>query len=226
MINMQHRYAAARVTVEHYTCPVQTPKKTCSPYSDSDEDSDCPSPSPKEINATEMKIDKSLKIFIEALPHLETLHYGFKFQALSGTGYCFCALAKCLSLWRKKHHVDNDYSVCAARHFHGHGLLQHCRDKGDDYHAAAAFYLTNLVKNGTGLTQAALHNGMNDQSRMTAEENSSRYFQDIDSQESNHPYQVNESILDNAGNTVGKETSTLSGQKKQVNALKTMMDSI
>jgi hypothetical protein len=165
-INMQQRYAAARVTVECYTRPVQTPQKTFSPYGDSDEESDCPLPSLKKTDATEMKIDESLKKFIEALPHLEFLHYGFKFQASSGHGYCFCALVKCLSPWRKKHHINNDYSVCAARQFHGQGLLQHCCDKGDDYHAAAAFYFYKyLFKNGTGLTQAALHHGTNDQSR-------------------------------------------------------------
>ncbi len=75
---------------------------------------------------------------------------------------------KCLSPWRKKHHIANDYSVCAERQFHGQGLLQHCCDKGDDYHEAAAIYLTNLFKIGTGLTQAALHHGTNDQLRMTA----------------------------------------------------------
>ncbi len=173
---MQQRYAAARVTVECYTRPVQTPQKKFSPYGDSDEESDCLPPSPKKTNATEMKIDESLKVFIEALPHLENLHHGFKFQALSGNGYCFCALLKCLSPWRKKHHIANDHSVCAARQLHGQGLLQNCHDKGDDYHEAAAFYLTNLFKNGTGLTQAALHHGTNDQLRMTAEGNSGHYF--------------------------------------------------
>jgi hypothetical protein len=102
-INMQQRYAAARATVECFTRPVQTPQKTFSPYGDSDEESDCSAPSPKKTNAIEMKIDESLKKFIDALPHLETLHYGFKFQASSRKGYCFCALAKCLSPWRKKH---------------------------------------------------------------------------------------------------------------------------
>jgi hypothetical protein len=63
------------------------------------------------------------------------------------------------------------------------------------------------------LTQAAVHHGTNYQSRKTAEQISGCYYQDIDSQESNHPYQVNESILDNAGNIVGKDTSTLSGEE-------------
>ncbi len=102
-------------------------------------------------------------------------------------GYCFCALAKCLSPWRKKYDTDDEYSVCVAWQFHGQGLLQHCHDKGDDYHTAAAFYLTNLFEIGTGLTQAALHHGTNNQLRLNAEGNSGHYFQDIDSQELNQP---------------------------------------
>jgi hypothetical protein len=100
-INMQTRYAATRATVVQYTHPVLIPKSTFSPYSDYDEDSDGPPPSPKKTDATEMKINEYLQIFIDALPHLETLHYGFKFQASNGNGYCFCALAKCLSPRRK-----------------------------------------------------------------------------------------------------------------------------
>jgi hypothetical protein len=64
-----------------------------------------------------------------------------------------------------------------------------------------------------GLTQTALYHGTNDQLRMTAEGNSGCYFHDIDSQESNHPNEVVESILDIAGDTVGKGTSMLSGQE-------------
>ncbi len=120
------------------------PKKTSSSYSNSDDDSDDSPPSLKRTDATEMKIDKSLQIFIDALPYLEPLHYGFKLQALNLKGYCFCPLAKCLSPWRKNHHLNNDYSVCGARHFQGPGLLQHCHDKGDEYHTATAFHLTTL----------------------------------------------------------------------------------
>jgi hypothetical protein len=141
---MQARYAAARATVLEYTLPVPISKKTSSQYSNSDEDSDGSPPSPKRTDSTEMKRDESLQVFIEALPHLELLHYGFKRQASNQKEYCFCPLAKCLSPWRKKHHVDYDYSVCGARHFQGPGLLQHCRSKGDEYHTATAFYLTKL----------------------------------------------------------------------------------
>ncbi len=65
----------------------------------------------------------------------------------------------------KNHHIDNDYLVCGARHFQGPGLLQHCHNKGDEYHTATAFYLTALFKKGMGLTQAAVHHEENDQSR-------------------------------------------------------------
>jgi hypothetical protein len=145
-----------------------------------------------------------LRIFIEALPHLDTLHYGFKYQALGRNGYCFCALATCLSPWRKKHHVNNDNSSCTTRRFHGQGLLQHCRDKGDDYHSATSYYLTNLFNNKSRLAQTALHHGINDQLRLTAEENSVRYFQDnkatdtnVDpSKDSKHVADVENSIVD------------------------------
>jgi hypothetical protein len=87
-INMQTRYAVARATVTQYTRPVPISKNTFSPYGDSDEDSDGPYPSPKKTDATEMKIDKYLQAFIEALPHLEPLHLGFKLQASKEKGYC------------------------------------------------------------------------------------------------------------------------------------------
>jgi hypothetical protein len=101
MRDMQARFAAARATVLQYTLSLPISKKTSSPYSNSDDDSDGPPPSPKRTDATEMKIDKSLQIFIDALPHLEPLHFRFKLQASFQKGYCLCPLANCLSLWRK-----------------------------------------------------------------------------------------------------------------------------
>jgi hypothetical protein len=78
---MQARNDAARATFLQYTLPEPFSKKTSSPYSNSDDDSDGSPPSLKRIDATEMKVDKSLQICIDALPHLEPLHYGFKLQA-------------------------------------------------------------------------------------------------------------------------------------------------
>jgi hypothetical protein len=108
---MQARYAAVRATVTQYTLPVPIPKNTSSPYGNSDEDSDGPPPSPMKTDATEMKVDKSLQVFIEALPHLEPLHYGLKLQASNEKGYCICSLAKCLTPWRRKYNIVGDHSV-------------------------------------------------------------------------------------------------------------------
>jgi hypothetical protein len=95
--------------------------------------------------------------------------------------------------------------MCGARHFQGLGLLQHCCDKGDEYHTATAFYLTTLFKKGMGLTQAAVHHEENDQSRNIVDANkqiSDHYYQSIDSKESDRLNQVNESIVDKACDTV------------------------
>jgi hypothetical protein len=97
-IDMQARFAAARATVLQYTLPVPISKKTSSPHGNSDDDSDGPPPSPKRTDATEMKIDKSLQIFINALPHLEPLHFGFKLQASIQKGYTCSPRSKSLSL--------------------------------------------------------------------------------------------------------------------------------
>jgi hypothetical protein len=144
-INIQARYAAVRATDTHYMLPVPTPKNTSSPYcNDSDVDSGGPPPSPKKTDATEMKIDKSLQVYIEALPYLEPLHYGFKLQATNEKGYCICSLAKCFTPWRRKYNIVDHHSKCGIRPFQGSSLIQHCGGKGDEYHKATAFYLTTL----------------------------------------------------------------------------------
>jgi hypothetical protein len=115
MIDMQARYDVARATVLEYTLSVPIPKKTSSQYSSSDGDSDDSPPSPKRTDATEMKINDFLQVFIEALPHLEPLHYGFKLQASNQKGYCFCHLAKRLTPWGINHHVVHDHSMCGGK---------------------------------------------------------------------------------------------------------------
>jgi hypothetical protein len=110
----------------------------------------------------------------------------------------------------KNHQVYNDYSLCGARHVQGPGLLQHCCNKGDEYHTATAFYLTTLFKKGMRLTQAAVHHGTNNQSRKTVDANkqiSDCYYQSIHSQEPDHLNQVNESmIVDKSCDTKGDLT--------------------
>jgi hypothetical protein len=96
--------------------------------------------------------------------------------------------------------------VCGSRHFQGPGLLQHCCNKGDEYHTAIAFYLTTLFKKGMELTQAAVHHEENDQSRNIVDANewiSDRYYQSVDSKESDRLNQVNKSIVNKVCDTVG-----------------------
>jgi hypothetical protein len=57
-----------------------------------------------------------------------------------------------------------------------------------------------------GLTQASAHHEENDQSRKTVDANeqiSDHYYQSVDSQESDHLNQVNETVVDKACDTVG-----------------------
>jgi hypothetical protein len=150
-----------RSTVREYMLPVVTPKKTSLPYGDLEESVGGP-PSPKQTDVTEMKIVNFLQNFIEALPHLEPLHYGFELQASNQSGYCICSLAKGLTPWRRNHLIVDNYSVCGTRPFQGHSLFQHCVAKGNEYHTATAFYLRTLFKKEMGLTQAAVHHGKND----------------------------------------------------------------
>jgi hypothetical protein len=84
---MQERFAAVGATIKKYTLPVAIPKNTSSPYGDSDESDGGPLSS-KKTNATELKIDKSLQKYIEALPFLGPLHYGFKLQGPNQSASC------------------------------------------------------------------------------------------------------------------------------------------
>ncbi len=178
---MQERYATVRAAVLKYMLPVSIPKNTFSPYGNSDESDGGPQ-SPKITEATEMKIDKSLEKFIEALPFLQPLHYGFKPQGSIQSGYCICSLAKCLTPWRRNHEIVDNYSSCGMKHFQGQSLIQHCVSKSNEYHTTTAFFPQTLfgasrIKKGMpsnrGLKQADVHHGksVHDQSRKTVDAN-------------------------------------------------------
>jgi hypothetical protein len=203
---MQTRYVVARATVTQYTHSVPIPKNTFSPYGDSDEDSDGSPPSPKKTGATEMKIDESSQIFIEALPYLEPFHYGFKFQASNKKEYCFVLLQNA-SLLAEKTITLKMIIQCVGKDIFKVVVFFNIVTIRvmNEFYTATAFYLTTLFKNGMRLTHAAVHHGTNDQSRKTADANkqiSGCYYQSVDSQGSDHPYQVNENIVDNTCDTV------------------------
>ena len=81
--DMQARFAAARATVLQFTLSVPIIKKTSSPYSNSDDDSDGPPPSPKRTDATEMKIDESLQIFINVSTRIRKIPVQEIFQEMA-----------------------------------------------------------------------------------------------------------------------------------------------
>jgi hypothetical protein len=170
---MQESFASVRASVIEYTLPVAILKNTSSLNGNSDESDGGPS-SPKKTDATEMKIDKSLEKFIEALPFLE--------PAQASRAYCICSLAKGLTPWRRNHEIVDDYSLCGMKPFQGHSLIQHCELKGNEYHTATAFYLKTLLGASRikermpinrGFKKAAVHHGksVDDQSRKTVDAN-------------------------------------------------------
>jgi hypothetical protein len=126
-----------------------------------------------------LKKVESLQNFIEALPHLEPLHYGFKLQGPSQSATCICSLAKGLFPWRRNHEIVADYSLCGIKHFQAHSLSQHCKSKSNEYHTATAFYHKKLFgasrKKGMpinrGIKHASVYHGksVDDQSRKTAD---------------------------------------------------------
>jgi hypothetical protein len=112
---MQEKIAAIRATIKDYMLPVVIPKNTSSPCSDSDE-SDGGPPSPKKTDATEMKVDESLQKFIEALPFLEPIYYGFKLQGPNQSASCISSSAKGPTPWKRNHGIVADYGPRGAIH--------------------------------------------------------------------------------------------------------------
>jgi hypothetical protein len=152
---MQERFAAVRATITEYMLPVAIPKNTSSTYGDLDESDSGPS-SPKKTDATELKMDKSLQKFIEALPFLEPLHYGFKLQGPNQSASCICSSARGRNPCRRNHGIVADYILCGIKSFQAHCLIQHCESKGDDYHKATAFYLRTLFGASRKIMQCQL----------------------------------------------------------------------
>jgi hypothetical protein len=212
---MQERFAAVWATIKEYTLPLVIPKNTSSPYSNSDESDDGP-PSPRKTDATEMKIEKSLENFIEAMPFLEPLHYGFKLQGPNQSASCFCSSAKDINPWRRNHGIVAHYTLCGIKPVQAHNLLQHCESKDDDYHKATTFILKhclvhqekNAMPINRGIKHAAVHHekSVDDQSRKTVDANkqiSDCHYHPVKSEESDHVNKVNEDVENKANDKVG-----------------------
>jgi hypothetical protein len=115
-IIMQKRYEMAKATIEAFKKPVAMSKNQSSSYSDLEGSNDAPLSDdeniPNKTDTTELKINNSLLHFIEALPHLEPIHYGFHLQRNDQTPSCMCSSARCLNPWRTTNGIDKDYDLC------------------------------------------------------------------------------------------------------------------
>jgi hypothetical protein len=96
---------------------------------------------PSKTDKPELKINNSLQDFIEALPHLETIHYGFHLEKNVKTACCICSSAHSLTTWRTTHGIDKDEDICENTPITSQGLLQCCDDKGDKCHLSTTHYL-------------------------------------------------------------------------------------
>jgi hypothetical protein len=108
-IIMQKRYQTTKATIKAFTKTVAISKNQSSIYSDLGSSNDGPLSDdenvPKKTDTTELKIDDSLLHFIEALPHLEPIHYGFHLQRTNQTASCMCSSAHGLNPWRTANEI-------------------------------------------------------------------------------------------------------------------------
>ena len=145
-ICIQRRIDVAKATVIFFTKSVPVSKKPHSQYSEDDSSSD-------ESVCYEDKIDSYLRTFIMALPYLETIHYGFHLNKNNVTACLVCSFARCLTPWRMKHGIEfEDNEFCKHTAFKStSSFLQHCRDKGNNFHASTAYYLDQLYFKSAGI---------------------------------------------------------------------------
>jgi hypothetical protein len=99
-ICIQRRIDIVKATVIFFTKSVPVSKKPHSQYSEDDSSSD------ESACYEENKIDSYLRIFIMALPYLETIHYGFHLNKNNVTACLVCSSAHCLTPWRMKHGIE------------------------------------------------------------------------------------------------------------------------
>ena len=88
-----------------------------------------------------------------ALPYLETIHYGFHLNKNNVDACLLCSSARYLTPWRMKHGIefeDNEFCMHTAFKLTS-SFLQHCRDKGNDFHASTVYYLDQLYFKSAGI---------------------------------------------------------------------------
>jgi hypothetical protein len=123
----------------------------CTPYndgSDSDGDYVCPPQcnSDKILTISQQQsINLRLEGFIQALPHLEPIHYAVHLgKEKNSKKCCFCSCASCLTPWRQAFQINFDEELCKNTLYTSNGILQHSEAKSDEYHQPTAFYFQKL----------------------------------------------------------------------------------
>jgi hypothetical protein len=99
-IIMQDRYDAVKATIKELKSPA--PTMPSNPYGDNS-DSECSHqsmPPKKNSPSQELQINSGLEWFIEALPHLEPIHYSFHLVGNDIFKCCLCLCAPRLTPWR------------------------------------------------------------------------------------------------------------------------------
>jgi hypothetical protein len=99
-IIMHARYDDVKATIEQFKRPV--PTTPLNPYGDDSdsEGSHQSMPPKKNTPSQELQINSDLERFIEALPHLEPIHYSFHLAGSDISKCCLCSCSPCLTLWR------------------------------------------------------------------------------------------------------------------------------
>ena len=140
-IIMQDRYDAVKATIEKFKRPV--PTTPSNPYGDtSDSEESHQSVPPKKNTSSQEPQITDLEQFIEALPHLEPIHYSFHLARKENSKCCLCSCALCLTPVRIMFKIDFEKEdFCGNTLYTANGILQHFESKPDEYHKSTAFYL-------------------------------------------------------------------------------------
>ncbi len=83
----------------------------------------------------EIHINSNLEWFIEALPHLEPIHYVFHLVGKHNSRCCLCSCVPCLTPWWTKFNIAFDKEDFHRNTLYNYyGILQHSQAESDDCH--------------------------------------------------------------------------------------------
>ena len=146
LFSMDTRKEAAQATIDYFAKPMLTlvTKNSHGPYSESDTSS-CEEQDASNSNSPS---PASLRVFINALPHFEPLHFGFYLMNDVKRASCLFPYSRGVGSWRSFFKIDIKKKECCKFHvLQSNGLLQHCQAKAGPYHSCIAHYLKKWISN-------------------------------------------------------------------------------